>query len=603
MSAPRRLDHSPPPATAAPRGLAVLGLLIVGVGLVLYAGGWQPSQAPRLWQYDAALVAALLALIPPVNRLIRWVLTKLRHPSPRGVRAIAVALTLLAANYFIFTGIRQGRELIPKYHDEHVYLIQAQMLAHGRLWMPALPLPQFFETFYLLVKPVYAGVYVPGTALLYAPSVWLNVPPWAWATFICGAVVGMTYRVLSEFVDGVWALIGALLLLGLAQIHFLSLMVMSHSVSLLLGLGMTWAWLRWRRSQRIAWVIVVGLFAGWAAITRPLDAVCFALPIGIAMLLEIRSRGARAPIATIVAGCLAAAPFLALQLVFNRAVTGHATQTAVTYYDRLYAPEWQMGRPHRDPNFRPPSSLPQMQKFYREFVVHSVSDVIQHGVVRVWLTRRLPESLRTWVPAPVVLVLLPIGLLGVMARRRWVMALAIPLFIGLYVLYPPFLTHYALLAAPAALLLVVTGAGYVTETFGRRQGKAEAVLAAALLGLVLTSLSELNPWLRDPNMDAPVLADVERKLSEISRPSVVLFHFDPANDPNEEPVYNVDVPWPDDARVIRAHDLGVQNVLLYRYYAARSPHRMIYLYDENNGELRELGMADALARTASVPGG
>ena len=54
---------------------------------------------------------------------------------------------------------------------------------------------------------------------------------------------------------------------------------------------------------------------------------------------------------------------------------------------------------------------------------------------------------------------------------------------------------------------------------------------------------------------------------------------------------NTDVAWPDDAPIIRAHDLGEENVRLYRYYAQRQPEREIYLFDRNGSQLQYLGTA------------
>lgn len=584
------------PPVGAPNAWVAAGLLLLGAALVAYAGGTGWRQETNWWRYKVAIVVALLGVLPPVNRSVAWVLRRLRRPGVRGAAVIAITIALLATNYFIFTGLRQGREFIPKLHDEHVYLLQAQMAARGKLWMPGLPLPDFFETFYVFVHPLYAPVYFPGTALFYAPTVWFGISPFIWAAWICGAVVGMTYRVLVELIDGIAALLGALLMLALPTVHLLSLMVMSHTVSLLLGLAMVWAWLRWSRRRRVGWVAVMGLLAGWAAVTRPFDALCFAIPIAIAVLREMRRQSWRTVCKTVAAGCLSAVPFLALQFSFDRAVTGHLFKTPVTRWDHLYAPQWEIGAAAPDANFRLPSQLPEMQQFYREFVVTGVQDIANHGVLSAVVKNRLPDLLWTVVPVPLILLFAPLGLVGLGEWKRCTLFLGLPLSVVLYAFYPLHLSYYALIAAPAALMLVVMGVQALANAFRAHREQAEVVVAMALAAVSLTSLSELNPWLNDLTVTAPVLVDVEHKLSEITRPAVVLFHFEPGNDANEEPVYNIMTPWPDDAQVIRAHDLGIRNIELFRYYANRSPHRMIYLYDENTLELRELGMADALAR-------
>jgi hypothetical protein len=90
--------------------------------------------------------------------------------------------------------------------------------------------------------------------------------------------------------------------------------------------------------------------------------------------------------------------------------------------------------------------------------------------------------------------------------------------------------------------------------------------------------------------------DAERLPALVQPPAVVLFRFGPRANPQEEPVYNSGVAWPDDAPVIRAHDLGPErDAELARYFAAREPERRFYLVDRETLELRLLGTAAALA--------
>ena len=97
---------------------------------------------------------------------------------------------------------------------------------------------------------------------------------------------------------------------------------MSQPVLVLMGLLMFWSYLKWRREHRLKWAAAIGAFAGWAAITRPVDALCFAIPLGVAMLLELRRRRTlRDAAATAIVTCAFASPFLALQIVENVGVT------------------------------------------------------------------------------------------------------------------------------------------------------------------------------------------------------------------------------------------------------------------------------------------
>ena len=199
----------------------------------------------------------------------------------------AVVVGLLAAAYFVFTAVHQGRDLFPKTHDDQSYLLQMRMLAGGRLWMPQHELADFFDTFYVLVRPKYASFYFPGAALLYVPTIWLGLPTWLMPAAVAGAVVGLVYRLTCELLDGAAALLAAVVLTSLSWFRVYSVLLTSHEPMLLLGLLMMWAWLRYRRGRRPGWLLAVGAFAGWGAVTRPVDALCFAVPIGVALLLDL----------------------------------------------------------------------------------------------------------------------------------------------------------------------------------------------------------------------------------------------------------------------------------------------------------------------------
>ena len=81
----------------------------------------------------------------------------------------------------------------------------------------------------------------------------------------------------------------------------------------------------------------------------------------------------------------------------------------------------------------------------------------------------------------------------------------------------------------------------------------------------------------------------------------MLFRAAPSQWPHDDPVYNTDVAWSDDAPIIRARDLDGRNEPLYRYYAAEQPDRVVYLYDrakESAGQdpLQRLGTVQELSQ-------
>ena len=126
------------------------------------------------------------------------------------------------------------------------------------------------------------------------------------------------------------------------------------------------------------------------------------------------------------------------------------------------------------------------------------------------------------------------------------------------------------------------------------------VMTAAIAGTALTALPEANAVRRDQWFDAPLLRGVDKALAGIKhRPAIVLFKYDPERMIHEEPVFNTEAAWPDDAAVIRAHDLGDENARLFAYYATRSPGRAVYRYDEKEETLTYLGTVAEMAGAAA----
>ena len=79
----------------------------------------------------------------------------------------------------------------------------------------------------------------------------------------------------------------------------------------------------------------------------------------------------------------------------------------------------------------------------------------------------------------------------------------------------------------------------------------------AIVGLSVTNWPQLNRLTRDPTMGYlfdPTLSQVAAAMPK--GPAVVLFGFDPSWNVTIEPVYNWQLAWPDDAKVIRVCDPG-----------------------------------------------
>ena len=598
--------HASPTIAASPSRREFFVLIGAGVFLALLFGDWGRYSVDQVLPF---VIAAGFLLVTPLVRGLNELLERVRHPSPRAATIGAVTVTMLAFIVIVGVPLAGGDELIPRSHDEHMHLLQMQMLARGRLWMPPHPHGDFFESFFVLTRPVYASIYFPGTALLLTPTVWFGLPYWFMPAIYSAAAVGLLYRVLTEAFDGVAGVLGAMLLLSSALFREVALLPMSHNVMLMLALSATYAWLRWRRAvaeaseskTALRWALLAGAAGGLAAITRPLDALCYVAPLAVASLPALWRMPGRTRLMTLGVAVAGAAPFLALQLVLNAGTTGSLLASPYQLYLDTQQPGTGYGFATPDPLARPQSQLPQKHLYYEEFHRPAIA---KHRPARVgteFLRERMPLLFMTTVAHPLLLLVLPLGLLGLRALpaqgrvRVAAMLAALPMLAIGYAFNPLLLSHYLVVWMPPMILLVLLAPLALAASRPRLAPIMPAAATLILLAAIVSAQPGINPTAQAP-WTAPQMSDIHEKLAALPhKPAVVLFRFDPRQaNVHHEPVYNVDVAWPDDAEVIRAHDLGERNVELVRYYVSRQPDRHFYRYDRSSGELEELGPARAV---------
>lgn len=572
------------------RRIITLLLLIGGVQLVLLIGAGQlPPPKLVLWA-----IAAAAAVGVGISCAVRKVegegpaepLTKLRDltnrsagASPSTFVAIGTALLLFVASctYLFATAKLQHRTFSPAYEDEFSYILQAKMLASFRLWTAKHELADFFESFQIVTEPVYASIYFPGAAMVYAIGEWFSAPHWVVPLFLSGCCVVLLQRIVAMLFGEPAGWTAAVMLVGLTIFRLQSIMSMAQIPVLCAGLLMTWTWLRWRQNPRMIWMVVLGAAAGWAMITRPVDGLCFTLPLGAAVLLDLWPRGSAVKIKPIGVAVLAALPFLSLQLIQNYGVTGSIFHTPFQLYADLYNPGTNYG--FNAPPAEPKTALPQKIAYYNRMTRPLLREHSPAASARLTIQRRIPETIRNGLPHAVLFALLPVGLLAL--RRVEVAVVVAPLFL-LPMLYWPYafrLPHYTLSAAPAVIVLALAGVEGLVEISGRFR---TAVRAFGLLGCALVSVAELPEFNRtnfDEYFPAPQVQTVAKKIEALPRePAIVLFRWSERGDPQEEPVYNISDWRIDRNLIIRAHDLGARNMELIKYYQRVSP-RAVYLYD------------------------
>ena len=583
----------------------VIAALVLGAIVCWILYRWNQA---TIQQVSGLVAAVVIVVIPPLRRRAEDYFDRLRNLSPRGVRLWAWGIFFLTAAYLLLTATWQYRDFFPKWHDQQMTLLQAQMLARGRLWLPQHPCADFFETFYVLVKPVYAAIYFPGAALFFVPEIWAHLPFWVEPLIASGALAALLFLVVAELIDPAAGLLASVVLVSLWLFRLLSLWAMSHTVFALLALFAIWSWMRWRNGRSAVWAAGIGVALGWAAITRPVDAIAYGLPLGIAILWDLRGDSWARRIRTLALIFLCAIPFLSLQFILNKGVTGRFLETPFQYYyeDVEFVGISARGMPK--PDAHATSSLPQKRLFGKYFVLET-----QREYATASLLSRLRTRVRTLLPgpaksiesgdlpSPLLVLLLPAGLLALNDPRRLVVCAPAPLFIAGYMFYPLFLNHYCVTVMPGMIFCMLLGIVAIGNAWPKHRALITTTLSLIVLGLAVTSLPEFHMHEYDDSTWPVTTFNYDTLPAQVQTPALVLYRYWTQEDVgternfNDEPVYNLDVAWPDDAPIIRANDLGPRDAQIIEYYGRIQPERNVYIVARGELKLHLLGRAGELA--------
>jgi hypothetical protein len=194
----------------------------------------------------------------------------------------AVAISMMLVIWYVWGSLNQ----VPVVHDEASYLLQAQTFARGRWVMPSPPLPNFFEQFHVFVTPTFSSKYPPGHGIFLVPGIWLGLPGLI-PLLLNGLAAALLFILVRRVVNGWVALLTVVLWLPMHTNLAFRPSYFSENTSSVLWLLGWWALLEWRETKHEKWLFLIACCVGWMAITRPLTAVAFAIPIGIVVIWEI----------------------------------------------------------------------------------------------------------------------------------------------------------------------------------------------------------------------------------------------------------------------------------------------------------------------------
>ena len=233
------------------------------------------------------------------------------------------------------------RQPVPRIHDEFSYVLMGETLARADVANASPPLPEFFDTFHVLVRPAYVSKYFPVQGVFLAVGNKLARNPavgvWLSSALACAALVWM----LQAWLSFDWALLGGFIFV--VQYGIFSYWSQTYWGGMAAALGgalffgalrRLWAEFCWQNS---VWT-GVGLVI--LANSRPLEGALAALPATALFLYQIaknqrwREPGFWTKVAIPCLAVLALGAFATGS--YNRAITGSALKSPYMLHEQQY---------------------------------------------------------------------------------------------------------------------------------------------------------------------------------------------------------------------------------------------------------------------------
>lgn len=374
-------------------------------------------------------------------------------------------------------------------HDEASYLLQAQTFARFRWANPSPPIPAFFEQYHVFVEPAFFSKYPPGHGLLMVPGIWLGLP--ALVPMLLHGVAGALLFMLARRLGNPWvALLTWALWLGVgANVQFRPT-YFSEASSSALWLAGWWALLEWRATRLRRWLVALAICTGWMAITRPLTAAAYAVPVAVVALHDIvRGRRWRDMGVAFVVG----SAIVAIMPLWSVMTLGQLRPTPYALYSELYFPFDKMG-------FGTDTTPPQralnhdMQRFAR-FMEPEHSSYAPSDAPRALLLRGLRVLHESLQPASLPLFLLAVvGLAAAGSAGVFAVASAVAMLLAyLAFAHPPHWTVYYLEIEVVGPWLAALGAWTIVTWARERRRPTRADIAAMPTGSALAGLLLVAP--------------------------------------------------------------------------------------------------------------
>jgi hypothetical protein len=501
----------------------------------------------------------------------------------RGLAVLTVGVTVVVARLALLPLVPIPQ---PDLHDEFSHLLAAETFASGRLTNPTPPMSEHFESFHIIVRPTYMGMYPPAQGVVLAAGSWLG-HPWIGVLLSVALACAAICWMLQGWLPPTWAFLGGMLAVvrfGLTGYWINSYMggaVAAAGGALILG---ALPRIRTRLRPRDALLLGLGLVA--LANSRAYEGLVLSLPVAVALLgylVTSRRVGLKTKLIRVVLPLVVVLTVAGLSMgYYFWRVTGSPMRMPYEVNRSTYATApiflWQAPRP--EPSYH----HPVMRDFFLRFERATYEDEVEN--VEGFLLAKLA------VVAPILAfyvgpaLLLPVLMFPRVLRDRRIRFLVVTgLVTGIGLAVEVFfLPHYAAPLTAVILAVIVQSLRllwvwrWCGAPAGRFLVRALPVLSAAVLVLRLAApalgLPLTEPtvwWLRlspsDRALDrAHVLAALERRPGR----HLVVVRYGPAHDPLTRPewVYNhADL---DHAKVIWAREIDpARTMQLAAHYSDR----------------------------------
>jgi len=549
------------------------------------------------WQHSGDAALLLYAIVPLTIAVVLLLLMRMPLPSVRRVEAL-LASRWLPAVIAVISAITFAYEWgslreLPLVHDEAAYILQARLFAAGQ-WTDSVPIPEFFEQPHVLVSPRFAEKYGPGNAVLLAPGIWLGMP--GLMPVLMLGLAGALIFVLGRRIANAWVgVLAWMIWLGLATpTTTFRPSYFSQMLTQTLWLAGWWALLRWRDHRKVGHLLLLAACIGWMAITRPLTAVAFAIPVGIVVLLLTTRRAAWAQLAAAIGVGLA---FLAVIPIWSARTTGNWRVTPLMLYTYQYMPYDVPGFGLRArPLLREAS--PEIACFEKDFGrAHQwhVPAAIPRNIYE-----RTREAMRAFFAdrRRGLIVFAIIGVLASPAELGFMVATSVVLLLA-YLTYAhsPEWTVYYLETQPVCALLAAAGVWVIVTAIARRwrrlpdsgvpDAPGERVAASCMIALAVLALL---PTLRGVEMvrhfksigDLPHRQFRQAVDSLPGARKIVFVRYAPGEGCQQNLIQNY--PPMSTAQTWIVNDRGADDVRLLR----EAPDRTPYLFDARTRTMEPL---------------